>query len=123
MKLTKARLKGIIKEELKKVNEAFPFGDTAEDGLSDDERDSMYEDDEMESSFRNQVFDAEDRIQDAMAFISDMRSVTLEQFVADELSAEDIKEEVINNLNEAIDVAEGLAMLVSSYMNKKGIMS
>jgi len=101
MKLTKAALKKLIKEELKKVNEA------------------LHEDDEMESSFREQADNAEDRIQDAAAFISDMRSVTLEQFVADELSAEDIKEQVINNLNEAINVAEGLAMLVNSYMNKK----
>jgi hypothetical protein len=105
MKLTKATLKKLIKEEL--------------DNLTDDEMSDMRDSEDMEGSFRNRVFEVEDRIQDALAFIDDMRNVTLEQFVADELTAEDISEQVLTNLSKAMDKAEGLALLVNSYMKGK----
>ena len=120
MKITKATLKRLIKEELGRVMEMEE--EVPEEGpYTDDERDAMSDFEDMEASFRDRVFKLEDQAEEALAFIDQMRNVTLEEFLKDEFTDGDIQENVITNLEGAIDEAEGLMLLVQGYMKDKGI--
>ena len=105
MKLTKTALKRLIKEELKRLTE---------DPMSED----------MEGSYRETTDKFVDQVHNALSLIEQMRDVTLKQFVADAKAeginpVEDIREQVMSNLNGAMNTTEDLALLVENYMEGK----